>query len=70
MRETLDPPAVSDSPALHPALSVGIIILTAVVILYLVPRPATVSIQGWRMLAIFVCTILALMLSTVAICAR
>jgi DASS family divalent anion:Na+ symporter len=59
---SIEPSVAADPPALHPLLSVGIIMLTAGAILYLAPRPATVTIEGWRMLAIFVCTVLALML--------
>jgi DASS family divalent anion:Na+ symporter len=36
--------------------------LVALTILYVLPKPAAITIQGWRMLAIFVCTVLALML--------
>jgi DASS family divalent anion:Na+ symporter len=55
-------PIAADAPPLHPLVSAGIIGLTALAILYLAPKPAAVSIQGWRMLAIFICTVLALML--------
>ena len=55
------PPAV-DAPALPPLTSVALILLVGLAILFLVPRPVTITIQGWRMLAIFVCTILALIL--------
>ncbi len=51
-----------DNPALPPGLSLALIVLPAVVILYFIPRPAGISVQGWRMLAIFLCTVLALIL--------
>jgi DASS family divalent anion:Na+ symporter len=51
-----------DRPALSPLLSLALIALLALVILFIIPRPAGVSVQGWRMLAIFACTVLALML--------
>jgi DASS family divalent anion:Na+ symporter len=51
-----------ESPALSPPISLAIIFLLAGIILFLVPRPAEISIQGWRMLTIFLCTVLALML--------
>jgi len=51
-----------EKPAIPPLVSTAIILALGIVILYLVPRPAQVSIQGWRMLAIFLCTVLALML--------
>jgi divalent anion:Na+ symporter, DASS family len=49
-------------PAIPPLISSAIILALGIGILYLVPRPAEVTIQGWRMLAIFLCTVLALML--------
>src|SRR5688500_2364483 len=55
-------PAFSDPPAVPPAISAAVIALVALVILYLIPRPESVTVEGWRMLAIFVCTVLALML--------
>ena len=51
-----------DGPALPPAVSLAIIASLALLILYVVPRPAGTTIQAWRMLAIFLCTVLALML--------
>ena len=58
--------SITDRPAIPPLLSVAIIGVIAVVILVLVPRPAAISVQGWRMLAIFVCTIAAMMLRPIA----
>src|SRR5436190_1684677 len=58
----LERPPASDPPAVRPLVSVGIIILVGFAILYLLPKPGPVTIQGWRMFAIFVCTILALTL--------
>jgi DASS family divalent anion:Na+ symporter len=55
-----------DRPAINPALSLAIIALIAAVILLLIPRPETVTPQGWRMFAIFVCTVVALMLRPMA----
>jgi len=51
-----------DNPALPPLVSMAMIVLLGLSILYLVPRPAAITLQGWRMLAIFLCTVLALML--------
>jgi len=51
-----------DNPALRPAFSLPLIALPAVVILFLIPKPSDIPVQGWRMLAIFLCTVLALML--------
>ncbi len=59
------PPPVSDPPAVPPLVSLGVLVLVALLILYVVPRPEAVTVQGWRMLAIFVCTVLALMLRPV-----
>src|SRR5262245_4603459 len=52
----------ADSPALSPPISIALIALVVLTILFVIPRPATVAIQGWRMLAIFVATVLALTL--------
>lgn len=49
-------------PAMPPLVSSAIILALGAGILYLVPRPAQVSVLGWRLLAIFLCTVLALML--------
>ena len=51
-----------DDPALPRLLSAAIIVLLGLGVLYAVPRPAAITVQGWRMLAIFLCTVLALML--------
>ncbi len=64
--ETIPSPPSADKPALSPALSFGVIAILALVVLYAVPKPASVTIQGWRMLAIFVCTVVALMLRPIA----
>ncbi|MBI4471200.1 MAG: DASS family sodium-coupled anion symporter [Acidobacteria bacterium] len=55
-----------DTPAIKPGVSVAIIAFIALVILFAIPRPETVTPQGWRMLAIFVCTVVALMLRPIA----
>jgi divalent anion:Na+ symporter, DASS family len=55
-----------DRPAIPPLLSVAIIGFIGFAILVLIPQPATISVQGWRMLAIFVCTIAAMMLRPIA----
>ena len=60
--ERPDTPRVTDAPAVPPFASVIILFFVALGILYLVPTPATITVQGWRMFAIFVCTVLALML--------
>lgn len=51
-----------DNPALPPLVSSALILLLGLGILYLIPRPAEITVQGWRMLVIFLCTVLALML--------
>ena len=55
-----------DRPPLRPAVSLGVIAVLAAIILVLVPRPAAVTVQGWRMVAIFFSTVLALMLRPIA----
>lgn len=55
-----------DKPALPPHISVAIIAILAATILFIVPRPESVTPQGWRMFAIFVCTVIALMLRPIA----
>ena len=55
-----------DKPAFPPVVSLGIIAVLALLILFVVPRPVGVTAQGWRMLAIFVCTVVALMLRPIA----
>ena len=62
MAEDNNPKPLGDSPALSSRISFTIIGLTAFTILYIIPRPAGITIEGWRMLTIFLCTILALML--------
>ena len=42
--------------------SLACILLLAVLILFVVPRPESIPVAGWRMLSIFLCTILALIL--------
>src|SRR5438132_1263119 len=60
------PPQAVDTPVVRPLISLTIIGLIALGILYLVPRPAAISPQGWKMLAIFVCTIAPMMLRPIA----
>lgn len=55
-----------DRPALRPVISVAFMTLLALAILWFLPRPASVPVEGWRMLAIFLCTILALMLRPIS----
>src|SRR4029079_7411436 len=55
-----------DKPAVRPLVSLAIIALVAIALLTVVPRPAAITVQGWRMLAIFVCTIIAMMLRPIA----
>src|SRR5690348_9049682 len=70
MATTIETPVGSrqsvDAPVVRPLISVIIIGLIAAGILLVVPRPDSISIQGWRMLAIFVCTIAAMMLRPIA----
>jgi DASS family divalent anion:Na+ symporter len=56
------PAPISEAPPIPPAASFAIILLVGLGIYYLLPRPETVTPQGWKILAIFVCTVLALML--------
>src|SRR5262245_42761090 len=51
-----------DAPALPPLLSLALIAVQTVVVLWVVPRPESISVQGWRMVAIFLATIVSLML--------
>lgn len=60
-------------PAENPAstgpnvpLSVGIILLALAVVVWVIPRPEAVKPEGWRLLAFFLATILALMLRPIA----
>jgi divalent anion:Na+ symporter, DASS family len=61
-----EPGVIQDRPPLPPLVSAGIIFLLGISIVFLVPRPAEISAPGWRMLAIFLCTVLALMLRPIA----
>ena len=61
--EDSTPKRVDEAPALPPLVSLGSYCCSLVCdILYVVPRPAGISPEGWRMLAIFLCTILGLTL--------
>lgn len=62
---TSSPASPVDAPPVSPAVSLAIIAIVSAVLLWLVPRPAAVSAQGWWMLVIFVDTILALTLRPV-----
>jgi DASS family divalent anion:Na+ symporter len=55
-----------ERPALPVGISVAIIAIIAATILFIVPRPETVTPAGWRMFTIFVCTVAALMLRPIA----
>jgi divalent anion:Na+ symporter, DASS family len=64
---TASPAAPShDQPVLRPVVSFALIVLLGSVLLFVLPRPASVTVQGWRMLAIFACTMLAIMLRPMA----
>ena len=52
----------ADKPALRPVFTLAIIALPVLLILFLIPRPSGITAQGWRMLAIFLSTVSALML--------
>ena len=54
------PPA--SPPRRRPIVSAGIILLVMAVVLVVIPRPDSVGPEGWRLLAIFVGTTLALLL--------
>jgi divalent anion:Na+ symporter, DASS family len=56
------PKRVDEAPAVPPLVSLAFILLLGLVILYVVPRPSGISPEGWRMLAIFLCTIFGLTL--------
>lgn len=60
-------PLSPDSPPLPPLVSLLVISILAAGILFWAPRPAGTSEQGWRLLAIFSCTILALMLRPIPV---
>jgi DASS family divalent anion:Na+ symporter len=51
-----------DAPALPPIVSLALLAVQTAVILWVVPRPEAISVQGWRMVAIFFATIVSLML--------
>ncbi len=51
-----------DDPALPRSLSAALIVILGLVVLYVWPRPAAITWAGWRMRAIFLCTVLGLML--------
>ncbi len=61
-----NPGNTGDRPPLPPLVSLGIILALVLGIVFLVPRPAAISKQGWTMLAIFLGTVLALMLRPIA----
>jgi len=52
----------SHAPAVPPLTSLMIIASMALVLLLVVPRPGQLSDQGWHLMVIFLCTVLALML--------
>lgn len=56
------PRPMTEAPAIPPSVSVLILLFVALGILYVIPRPAAITVQGWWMFAIFVCTVLGLML--------
>ena len=56
------PRPITEAPAIPPWVSVLILLFVALGILYVIPRPAAITVQGWWMFAIFVCTVLGLML--------
>ena len=55
-----------DAPAIPPLLSLALIGVQSFVILFVVPRPESITLAGWRLLAIFLGVIVALMLRPVA----
>jgi len=62
-QQTRHPP---DAPAVSAWISLAIMAVLAFGILYGMPKPEGVKPEGWRMLAIFVCTVVALMLRPIA----
>ena len=56
------PHTSTESPAIPRPVAVALILLVAFGIQFLLPRPAGVTVPGWRMLSIFLATVLALML--------
>jgi len=50
----------------RPTMSAAVIVALAVLIVFVVPRPETIPVAGWRLLAIFLSTILALILRPIA----
>src|SRR5688572_9492344 len=57
--------SAQDKPSVPPIISIALMAVLALVVLFLIPRPAEITVPGWRMLAIFLCTILGLMLQPI-----
>ena len=47
-------------------VSLGMILTAMAIVLFAVPRPEAIQPEGWRLLAIFVGTVVALMLNPIA----
>ena len=60
------PAGAKPSAGRNPVVSVGIILAVMAVVLFVIPRPDSIQPEGWRLLAIFIGTILALMLRPIA----
>lgn len=59
--------AREDAPPIPPLWSLALILVLACAVLFLWQRPAEVSAQGQRLLAIFLCTILAMILRPIPV---
>lgn len=57
--------SAQDKPTVPPIISITLMAVLALIVLFLIPRPPQITVPGWRMLAIFLCTILGLMLQPI-----
>lgn len=59
--------AKNDVPPIAPRWSLALILALALAVLFVVPLPADVPVQGRRLLAVFLCAILAMMLRPIPV---
>lgn len=59
--------AKDEVPTIPPLRSLALIIALALAVLFILPCPASVPVQGRRLLAVFLCTILAMMLRPIPV---
>lgn len=60
------PPAPADRPPLPPLISLGIILAVCGGIIFVFPRPEAIKPEGWRMFAVFIGTVMAMMLRPIS----